>query len=244
MLCFIRKVKIPLVAIWLPGRHPPTKRATIQSEVARISLYDLDLDALEAQLAAWGEPRAQARALAREIWRYLYREYSITPHDITPLPSSLQSQLHEEVSIPHPTLLRETLSPEGSTRKVLLGLEDGAQIEAVPHGLCAPTRERGDRRPGDPLSAVALRAGSGCVQRRLYGHGRTSAEPRRDVGGHSASDRPTISTAGVAPGIVRLAEIHHHWPTKLAISLHAATDDLRDTLMPIATGALRVGHDR
>lgn len=271
MLCFIRKVKIPLVAIWLPGTHPPTKRATIQSEVARISLYDLDLDALEAQLAAWGEPRAQARALAREIWRYLYREYSITPHDITPLPSSLQSQLHEEVSIPHPTLLRETLSPEGSTRKVLLGLEDGAQIEAVllryrrRYTACVSTQvgcacgcrfcatghmgfvrqlARGEivaqvihfqrwlseqdqavsnvvfMGMGEPL--LNLEETLGAIQRLT--------DPR---GLAFAPGRITISTAGVAPGIVRLAEIHHNWPTKLAISLHAATDDLRDTLMPI-----------
>jgi len=46
-----------------------------------------------------------------------------------------------------------------------------------------------------------------------------------------APGRVTLSTAGIAPGIERLA--HEDLPIKLAISLHAATDDLRDRLVPI-----------
>jgi len=41
----------------------------------------------------------------------------------------------------------------------------------------------------------------------------------------------TISTAGVAPGIRRLAE--EPMQIRLAVSLHSATDDVRDTIMPI-----------
>jgi 23S rRNA (adenine2503-C2)-methyltransferase len=41
----------------------------------------------------------------------------------------------------------------------------------------------------------------------------------------------TVSTVGVVPGIRRLAE--EPWPVSLAISLHAADDDLRTTLVPI-----------
>jgi len=43
--------------------------------------------------------------------------------------------------------------------------------------------------------------------------------------------RMTISTAGIVPGILRLAE--EDLPVNLAISLHAASDDLRDTLVPL-----------
>jgi 23S rRNA (adenine2503-C2)-methyltransferase len=41
----------------------------------------------------------------------------------------------------------------------------------------------------------------------------------------------TISTAGVVPGIRRLAE--EPMQIRLAVSLHSATDDVRDTIMPI-----------
>ncbi|MBN1483652.1 MAG: 23S rRNA (adenine(2503)-C(2))-methyltransferase RlmN [Chloroflexia bacterium] len=43
--------------------------------------------------------------------------------------------------------------------------------------------------------------------------------------------RFTVSTAGLVPGILRLAE--EDLPVNLAISLHAATDELRDQLVPV-----------
>jgi 23S rRNA (adenine2503-C2)-methyltransferase len=41
----------------------------------------------------------------------------------------------------------------------------------------------------------------------------------------------TVSTVGVVPGIARLAE--WPWPVNLAVSLHAANDELRDELVPL-----------
>jgi 23S rRNA (adenine2503-C2)-methyltransferase len=41
----------------------------------------------------------------------------------------------------------------------------------------------------------------------------------------------TVSTVGVAPAIRRLAA--EPWPVRLAVSLHAADDDLRDRLVPL-----------
>ena len=41
----------------------------------------------------------------------------------------------------------------------------------------------------------------------------------------------TISTVGIVPGIRRLAE--RKLPVTLAVSLHAANDELRDELVPI-----------
>jgi 23S rRNA (adenine2503-C2)-methyltransferase len=46
-----------------------------------------------------------------------------------------------------------------------------------------------------------------------------------------APRRITLSTVGIIPGIRKLAEAPY--PIKLAVSLHAATDTLRDTLIPI-----------
>ena len=41
----------------------------------------------------------------------------------------------------------------------------------------------------------------------------------------------TVSTVGVAPGMRRLAE--EPWPVRLALSLHAADDELRSSLVPL-----------
>jgi 23S rRNA (adenine2503-C2)-methyltransferase len=41
----------------------------------------------------------------------------------------------------------------------------------------------------------------------------------------------TVSTVGMVPGIRRLTE--EPWPVSLAVSLHAADDELRNTLVPI-----------
>jgi 23S rRNA (adenine2503-C2)-methyltransferase len=51
-----------------------------------------------------------------------------------------------------------------------------------------------------------------------------------DVMGHSAR-AVTVSTVGVAPGIERLAG--EPWPVTLALSLHAADDHLRESLVPL-----------
>ncbi|MEX0705849.1 MAG: 23S rRNA (adenine(2503)-C(2))-methyltransferase RlmN [Nitriliruptoraceae bacterium] len=61
-----------------------------------------------------------------------------------------------------------------------------------------------------------------------------SIEWLHDPDGFDLSARGiTVSTVGLVPGIDRLADLG--LPITLAISLHAATDDLRDMLVPINT---------
>jgi 23S rRNA (adenine2503-C2)-methyltransferase len=69
---------------------------------------------------------------------------------------------------------------------------------------------------GEPLAAYETTAAS---LRALAGHGGIS--PRRI----------TVSTSGVVPGIRRLAG--EGLPVTLAVSLHAATDELRNRLVPV-----------
>jgi len=63
-----------------------------------------------------------------------------------------------------------------------------------------------------------------------YDHLRESLRRLIEVMGMSARSI-TVSTVGVAPGIRRLAE--EQWPVNLAISLHAADDELRQQLVPL-----------
>lgn len=63
-----------------------------------------------------------------------------------------------------------------------------------------------------------------------YEHLRESL--RRLTGEMGLSARAiTVSTVGVVPGMRRLAE--EPWPVTLALSLHAADDDTRSTLVPL-----------
>lgn len=48
---------------------------------------------------------------------------------------------------------------------------------------------------------------------------------------HMSARSLTVSTVGIVPGIRRLTE--DPWPVNLAVSLHAADDELRTTLVPI-----------
>ena len=63
-----------------------------------------------------------------------------------------------------------------------------------------------------------------------YTHLRESLRRLIEVMGRSARSI-TVSTVGVVPGIRRLAS--EPWPVNLAISLHAADDELRSTLVPL-----------
>jgi 23S rRNA (adenine2503-C2)-methyltransferase len=48
---------------------------------------------------------------------------------------------------------------------------------------------------------------------------------------HMSARSITVSTVGIVPGIQRLTE--DPWPVNLAVSLHAADDELRTSLVPI-----------
>ena len=63
-----------------------------------------------------------------------------------------------------------------------------------------------------------------------FEHVREAIRRMVDVMGMSARSL-TVSTVGMVPGMRRLAE--EPWPVNLAVSLHAADDDLRSTLVPI-----------
>jgi len=66
----------------------------------------------------------------------------------------------------------------------------------------------------------------------LANYGATWAAVERLHGDIGISARHlTVSTVGIVPGILRLAE--ERLPVNLAVSLHAANDELRDSLVPI-----------
>jgi 23S rRNA (adenine2503-C2)-methyltransferase len=87
---------------------------------------------------------------------------------------------------------------------------------------------------GESLSNVVIMGmGEPLLNHRNVLHAAaTLADPR---GPNIPPTRITLSTVGIVPGILHLAEIHQHLPIRLAVSLHAATDALRTTLIPMNT---------
>ena len=241
------------------------------NEVLQRTLLDIGLSELEAQLRSWGEPYDQARAYARDIWRYLYEEYVADVMQMTSIPSHLRNRLVETLFIHTPVRLASEVSSDGSTQKDLLQLADGARIESVVlkyrerYTVCVSTQvgcacgcvfcATGDMGFVRQLSSGEILAQVLHFQRTLHslhkqvsnvvfmGMGepllnedqtiraiRSLIDPR---GPGFAPGRITLSTVGIVPGIVHLADLHPQMPIKLAVSLHAATNDLRDALMPI-----------
>ncbi len=93
----------------------------------KINLYDLTRDNLDALLAGWGYSSYHATRL----WHALYRQQIHSLHEITDLRPDLLSQLHAETAIKQLPVQIATSSSDGFTRKFLLRLDDGEEIETV-----------------------------------------------------------------------------------------------------------------
>jgi 23S rRNA (adenine2503-C2)-methyltransferase len=91
------------------------------------SLLDLTRPALSDQLETWGYKRVHAKP----VWQHLHREGRADLDVLTGLPEGLAARLQAELPSVWPTVTRETHSADGFTRKFLLGLADGRQIETV-----------------------------------------------------------------------------------------------------------------
>jgi len=228
-------------------------------------LLDLSPQELQKELESLGEPPYRAHQVWEWVWKHLATDFA----KMTNLPMALRERLSEHFFLdPFSVLARE--SDEEGTEKVLLGLADGASVEAVlireegrrtvcistqvgcPVGcaFCATgqmgfvrnlsageiagqvlhfarsLKEKGERVThvvvmgmGEPLLnyEATLKALSNLNDARGFGLG---------------ARRITISTVGVVPGILRLAQEGRQF--NLAISLHAPDDELRKELVPLA----------
>jgi 23S rRNA (adenine2503-C2)-methyltransferase len=92
-----------------------------------VSLHDLDFSTLEALLIEWGEPRSHAR----QVWEWLYRRSATDVDQMMTLPQTVRERLAAETAFYVPPVLARHEAPDDETRKDLLQLEDGEQIEVV-----------------------------------------------------------------------------------------------------------------
>lgn len=231
----------------------------------KITLYNLELSELEALMAEWGEPRYRAR----QVWEWLYRHLVTEFDQMKSLPKALQERLAAETTLYIPPVLAQQASLDGETRKDLLQMEDGEQVEvvlmhyidrlsaclstqvgcAIGCQFCATGQmgfvrnltsgeivsqalhlQRELTARGEQLTNIVLMG----MGEPLLNYDATLAAIRRftDPQGFQLGQRRiTLSTSGIAPAIRRLAG--EGLQVNLAVSLHAATDDLRSRFMPI-----------
>ena len=97
------------------------------ADESKVDLFDVELPALEALLASWGETRADAQ----QVWKWLYRRRATDFDQMTTLPQDLRARLKAETTLYVPPMLARQEAPDGETRKDLLQLEDGEQVEVV-----------------------------------------------------------------------------------------------------------------
>ena len=95
-------------------------------------LLDLSLEALEAELAAWGEAAYRARQVAEWVFRHGATEFAA----MTSLPPALRARLGEAFTIAPLPVLARRVADDGATTKVLLDLGPSTEgqrdaVEAV-----------------------------------------------------------------------------------------------------------------
>ena len=244
------------------------------------TLHDFTYPALEELLARDGLHDSHARRLWRSLHRELISELreEVLPQDfLPPLVRWLRANVFAErgnglrYTLGVPEVAAEIPSADGLTRKYLLRLNDGQEVETVlmaytgRHTACLSTQA------GCAMGCVFcatgqmgfvrhLRAGEIVaqvlhVQRVLRAEGQPGVrnlvlmgmgEPLHNYenvmsaleiitdnrGLNIGPGRISISTVGVVPGILRLAEEQR--PFHLAVSLHGASEAERSALVPVS----------
>jgi len=219
---------------------------------------------MERLLVALGEPPYRGK----QLYQALYRQRLGDFRDITPFPAPLRAALDREFQITLPEVRKKFKSRDG-TRRYILGLHDGAEIEAVRmpepgrNTICVSTQvgcpvdckfcltgvmgftrnlsageivgqalrvmEETHRAEGRRWNLVFMGMGEPLLNfAAVLEAVRLLADP---AGMGIPGMRLTLSTAGVVPGIERLGR--EAVRPKLAVSLNAATDELRSRIMPI-----------
>ena len=232
------------------------------------NLFGLTVSRLQNVCLDAGLPRFRGE----QLFYWLHNRGVTAFEECTNLPKPLREELSVRFRIAHPDLVTEQRSGDG-TRKFLLRLEDGRDIETVL--IPSESEDAGEPKRlticvstqvGCPLDCKFCATASMKLKRNLtageifgqylvvqrasgqritnlvfmgmgepllnYEHVMDAVELlTHDKTDGIATSHITLSTAGMVEGIRRLADDGRK--IKLAISLHATTDELRLRLMPI-----------
>jgi len=217
----------------------------------------VDVVALEGRLAELGQPRFRAR----QVWEWAARG-ARGYDEMSNVPARVRRALDDEVPFSTLALVHESESRDG-TVKALFRTHDGHPVEAVlmryrdgRRSICISSQSgcpltctfcaTGQMRFGRNLTASEI-LDQALHFRRLeavnhavfmgmgepflnYDHVLAAARRLPDLG--ITHRRTTVSTVGWLPGLSRFVDEVAE-PIRLALSLHAPTDELRSELMPV-----------
>ena len=68
---------------------------------------------------------------AKQLIDYIYHRYIFDFEEMTQFPKELRQWLSDNCVISLPTLITESVSPDGKTRKILVEMTDQSRVEAV-----------------------------------------------------------------------------------------------------------------
>jgi len=196
------------------------------STAVPVNLLGLDRDGLEAFFEAIGEKKFRAT----QVMKWIHQLGVVDFQDMNNLSKDLRKQLAETSCIENLLVTKDQVSADG-TRKWLLQLQDGNHIEAV----FIPEDERGtlcvSSQVGCALDCSFCSTGRQGFNRNLIDNTVRAVRIMMDDFAYGLSKRRvTVSTAGVVPAMDRLGDIID---MRLAVSLHATNDKLRDELVPV-----------
>ena len=232
----------------------------------KVNLLDLDRDGLVAFFDALGEKPFRAS----QVLKWIHQQDVADFQQMTNISKSLREQLERLAEVKAPEVVLDELSEDG-TRKWVLKLSDGNQIETVyiPESdrgtLCVSsqvgcaldcsfcsTGRRGfnrnlstaeiisqvwlatrlvsqEKKPGRAVTNVVL-MGMGEPLLNFDNMVKAVRIMMDDFAYGLSKRRVTVSTAGVVPAMDKLGDT---LDTRLAVSLHATNNELRDQLVPI-----------
>ncbi len=234
--------------------------------IGRPHLLGLSRSALMDLLPTWGFKAVHGQ----RVWRHLHAHGRDDFASLDGLPSGLRARLAAETTSGWLPVVRDTHSSDGFTRKFLLGLDDGRQIETVLMRYAGRATACVSTQAGCAMGCVFCATGQMGLARHLttaeivaqalhvsrilaktgerlrnlvlmgmgeplHNYDATIAATQilGDTAGLALSpSRMTLSTVGVVPGIVRLAD--ERQPVSLAVSLHGATQAARAAMIPVA----------
>lgn len=223
-----------------------------------VDLKNLDLEGLELFIARHGKERFRAR----QVFKWIYQKGAVSFEEMSNLSKEFRRELGEAARISTLVPEMVEVSRDG-TRKYLFRLEDGNTVESVlipeedRNTLCISsqvgcamacefcltgtfrlTRNLTTAEIVNQICAVKKEAevknlvfmGMGEPLANLEQVVRALRIITCDDGLQFSTRRVTVSTAGLVP---EMDQLGHAVTVNLAVSLNAATDELRDRLMPI-----------
>ena len=214
------------------------------------SMFPAELEAFVKEL---GEPKFRAK----QLYEWIHRRHAASFDEMTNLPKQLREKLTENASLCVLQPVTVQVSRLDGTRKYLFRLPDGNCIESVfmryHHGnsvcskFCASTANglarnltagemldqiyRITEETGERVSNVVI-MGSGEPMDNYDNIVRFIRMISGEEGMNLSQRNITVSTCGIVPKMREFAE--EGLQVTLALSLHAADDETRKELMPIA----------